>query len=314
MALYTKLTTTQINKLISPFNLLSPKKITGIVEGTVNTYYRLDYEEACYYLKVDEVGDKKRLQNELVILQLLSKLKLSFKTPEPLFTKTKKSFIPFQKKFILIFKELKGKTLTPTEVTPLRLSLIAQALATLHQKTKDNKKIGEHRFNTKGLLKVFKEIKEKTTKKHPHLIPLLTDLLTQAKNADLIKLPSGLIHADLFPENILFEKNNLTSLLDFEAAGFGPFLFDVGVCLNALCQRNGKIIKKQVQIFLKEYTKIRPFTKIEQKNFKLFWKISALRFLLTRLRDFELKEGAVKASPFKDYREYVTRMDEIDLF
>lgn len=310
MALYTLLTKKNITKLIFPFGLAAPKKIKGILEGTVNTYYQLSYPHKTYFLKIDEVGNFKRLQKELKILLLLKKInkKLSFKTPIPL-KANKNSFIPYQKKYVLLFEKIKGKSRFRLNLEQTKL--VGKSLAALHYLSQ-NKSFSPHRFHLPELKNVYKQIKTALVKKHPMIDLEIRQIFAYLAKNKPSSLPCGLIHADLFPENILWGKSRLSGILDFEAAGLGPFILDIATTLNACCHDGKKFLIPQVKSFLKGYQSVRKITKIENDYFKYALTESSLRFLLTRLRDFELKPGKIKAKPFKDYREYVRRFGEIN--
>ena len=158
MAVYTKLSKAQITKLLTQFQIdYQPTfSFKGIATGTVNTYYHIQFKNGVsYYLKIDEVGDKKRLLNELSIFKWLQqkKSKLPFLTPRPIPTNNNQFFIPFKNKFVLLFTEVPG-----TEIDPLQnkhLKIVGQALAQLH-KTKPAPQIKVHRFNLAGLKKPSK--------------------------------------------------------------------------------------------------------------------------------------------------------------
>ncbi|OGQ08224.1 MAG: hypothetical protein A3G32_08775 [Deltaproteobacteria bacterium RIFCSPLOWO2_12_FULL_40_28] len=310
MAQYTLITPKQLSKLASQFGLPVPVKTKGIVEGTVNTYYRLDYPKKSFFLKVDEVAKLPRLKKEIKILKILDKKIKEFQTPIPLKTANQKFFVFYHKKPILLFKQIPGISIDQKKLSPAALKQIGKALGLLHKKTK-NISLPEHRFSPQELKRVYFQIRKKLIKKHPAIDLMVGQwlkIILQNKNK---KIPSGLIHADLFAENILFSRGKLTGMLDFEAAGFGPFLFDIAVGIHALCHNQKNFIKPRVQAFLTGYQSVRVLTKEEKSSFEYYLFESALRFLLTRLRDFELKDGAIKASPFKDYREYLVRFSEI---
>lgn len=311
MALYTKLSSAQINEFAAHYGFNPPQKYKGILEGTVNTYYQLAYLGKKFYLKIDEVGEKPRLHRELKILELLGQKKLPFEFPLPLSTTRKKLFVPFKNKFVLLFPEIQGQSLFGKNLKPSHLNAIGKNLAILHQKTRSQAKdLEPHRFDLKGMKQVYREIQTRLVKKHPQLDKTIKEWLELFGQHSPKNLPSGLIHADLFPENILFLKNKLHGFLDFEAAGYGEFLFDLGVTIHACTHDGKKFDLSKVKSFLKGYQEIRTLTKSEKKYFEFYLNLSALRFLLTRLRDFELKPGKVKASPFKDFKEFVRRFDE----
>lgn len=310
MAQYTFISPKQLTKLASQFGLTAPLKTKGIVEGTVNTYYRLDYPKKSFFLKVDEVAKISRLKKEIKILKLLDKKIKVFQTPMPLKTVHQQLFVFYQEKPVLLFKQIPGIATNQKKISPANLKQIGKALALLHKKTK-GASLPEHRFSPKELKRVYFQIRKKLIKKHPTVDLMVKQWLKIVLQNRNFNLPSGLIHADLFAENILFSKGKLAGILDFEAAGFGPFLFDIAVALHALCHNQKNFIKPRVKAFLTGYQSVRTLTKKEKSFFEYYLYESALRFLLTRLRDFELKDRAVKASPFKDYQEYLVRFSEI---
>ena len=308
MALYTKLNKKQIGQLAQKFGLPPPLSFKGIVAGTVNTYYRLHYKDKNYYLKVDEVADKKRLLRELHILEELEKARLPFRTPVSFVRAIHE--LPLQnKKTILLFEEIHGKSLFGKNLKPKHLIQAGRALAQIHVGTKKGH-FSVHRFDIHGQKHVFNSVQKKLQKKHPSIHLWVKNKIQELEKKEPLGMPSGLIHADLFPENILYGNNKLHGILDFEAAGKEAFLFDVCVAIHACCHDGKDFDLKKIKAVLTGYTSVRRFTKKEKNSFGYYLDLSAIRFLLTRLRDFELKDGVVKASPFKDYREYVKRFEE----
>lgn len=316
MALYTILQKSEIALLLKNFVSLPAGDFdyTGIALGTVNTYYRIvfkDHADAVYFLKIDEVGDLARLQNELLIFENLQaeKHKLSFVFPLPIKTVTGNFYIPFQNKFVLLFGEVKGKTIFENQLSHNHLKQIGQKIAELHSMTL-SEKIAKHRFHLGGQQSVFSQIQPQLLKKHPPLVAFiqnkLNDLVAQEPQNEALVL----IHADLFAENIHWVDDCLFGILDFEAAGRGAALFDVCVAIHALCYDAGQFDEKRIQHLLAGYESCQKISPQQRNLLPYYLDQTAMRFLLTRLRDFELVEGEVKAEPFKDYQEFVKRFDE----
>ncbi|EKD41198.1 MAG: Homoserine kinase [uncultured bacterium] len=313
MALYSHLTDSDINELCQIFSRPIPQSFEGVLEGTVNTYYKLSNGKAGFdYLKIDEVGDRKRLDVEVMILDLLKKKRneVKFLSPEPHRTPQNKAYHRWGKKFVLIMPEIAGKSVPTSKLTPKQIKIMAEAMSRMHVAT-EKEAVPTHRFNMAGLEKVFREISIPLLKKHPTLHSSVRDKLRWLKQNEPKNLPSGVIHADLFAENVLFKKDALSGILDFEASGSGAFLFDICVVFHALCHDGKKFNIKRMEQFIKGYEKIRKLTAQEKEHFDFYLQQTAMRFLLTRLRDFELKDGMVKAAPFKDYKEYEKRYQEI---
>ncbi|MCA1297783.1 homoserine kinase [Stappia indica] len=121
-------------------------------------------------------------------------------------------------------------------------------------------------------------------------------------------LPSGVIHADLFPDNVFFIGDRLSGLIDFYFACNDAFAYDVAICLNAWCfEPDLSFNVTKARALLDGYTTVRPFTPAEFDSLPLLARGAALRFLLTRLHDWlRVPEGAL-VTP-KDPREYLKKL------
>ncbi|MCW8914914.1 MAG: homoserine kinase [Magnetovibrio sp.] len=121
--------------------------------------------------------------------------------------------------------------------------------------------------------------------------PGLTDIL----NAELevleqhwpTNLPTGIIHADLFPDNVFFRKEALSGFIDFYFACNDQLMYDMAICLNAWCfERDGEFNTTKARKMLKAYAKVRPLSSDEMQALPILARGAAMRFLLTRLYDW----------------------------
>jgi len=121
-------------------------------------------------------------------------------------------------------------------------------------------------------------------------------------------LPAGVIHADLFPDNVFFLGDELSGLIDFYFACNDLLAYDVSICLNAWCfEKDGAYnITKGTQM-LEGYQSVRPLSEAEIKALPVLSRGSALRFFLTRLYDWlTTPEGAMVTK--KDPLEYLRKL------
>jgi homoserine kinase type II len=121
-------------------------------------------------------------------------------------------------------------------------------------------------------------------------------------------LPAGVIHADLFPDNVFFLGDELSGLIDFYFACNDLLAYDVSICLNAWCfEKDGAYnITKGMQM-LEGYQSVRPLSEAEIKALPVLSRGSALRFFLTRLYDWlTTPEGAMVTK--KDPLEYLRKL------
>ncbi len=118
-------------------------------------------------------------------------------------------------------------------------------------------------------------------------------------------LPAGVIHADLFPDNVFFLGDQLSGLIDFYFACNDAFAYDLGICLNSWCfEADGSYNSAKGRAMLEAYDRVRPLTAAEWAALPLLCRGSSLRFLLTRLYDWLNVPPGALVRP-KDPLEYL---------
>lgn len=98
-------------------------------------------------------------------------------------------------------------------------------------------------------------------------------------------LPSGVIHADLFRDNALFEGEHLAGIIDFYYAHNGPFVYDLAVCVSDWCFHGGDFDRPRAQALLAAYQRHRPLTIGEREAWVAALRTAGARFWLSRLKD-----------------------------
>ena len=124
-------------------------------------------------------------------------------------------------------------------------------------------------------------------------------------------LPKGIIHGDLFIDNIFFKNNKLSGIIDFYFAANDFFMYEIAICINALCfdQLNSKFYlnKKKVANLIRGYEKIKKISMKEKRSLNILCRGAALRYFLTRLYDYTNtpKTALIK---IKNPREYYQKL------
>jgi homoserine kinase type II len=121
-------------------------------------------------------------------------------------------------------------------------------------------------------------------------------------------LPTGVIHADLFPDNVFFRDRELTGLIDFYFACTDAFAYDLAICLNAWCfEPGGDFNVTKARLLIGNYRDERPLDAREIAALPVLARGSALRFLLTRLYDWLNQTEGALVRP-KDPLEYLKKL------
>ncbi len=122
------------------------------------------------------------------------------------------------------------------------------------------------------------------------------------------KLPQGIIHADLFPDNVFFLGNVLSGVIDFYFACNDMLAYDLAVCINAWCfEPDHSLNVTKAKALMDSYAKVRPLTMAEVEAFPLLARGAALRFLLTRLYDWLTVPPGALVTP-KNPLEYYQKL------
>ena len=123
-------------------------------------------------------------------------------------------------------------------------------------------------------------------------------------------LPSGVVHGDLFRDNVLWQDGEIAALLDFESASMGPFAYDIMVCVMAWCFGDDFDVDF-VTAFFEGYTRVRPIERFEADALPVEGAMVALRFATTRITDFAMRTP-VGQVPERDYRRFYRRLDSLE--
>ena len=157
---------------------------------------------------------------------------------------------------------------------------------------------------------LLKSIKFKS-KKNSNLEKFLAKNLNNIKKNWPSKLPNGIIHGDLFIDNIFFKKDKLSGVIDFYFAANDFFMYEIAICINALCfdKKNNKfkINKQKVKNLIKGYESVRKITIKEKKSLNILCRGAAIRYLLTRLYDYS-NTPKTALIQIKDPNEYYQKL------
>ncbi len=293
MSVYTHLHQQDIKHLLSQYNIGQLVSFTGIEGGVENTNYFIDVEkdgqEQRYvltlfeYLSVDALPFFIDLTNELAADNI--------PVPAPVKDQSGQALQLVRNKPAIIAPCLPGKHYNEISVDHCRE--MGQVLAQIHRS-------GQHSSLQQENQRGISWLDQQVTRLKPLLKAedaLIMSDQWRSINAELAKyttLPAGLIHGDLFHDNVLFECDRITGVIDFYNACYDWLIYDVAVTVNDWCIKSDlSLDAKRCRALLDAYNDIRPFTEEERQAWSVILRLASFRFWVSRIITFIHPEEAV---------------------
>lgn len=308
MAVYTKLIKKDISSLINNYQINKIEKFKGIKKGIENTNYLLKTKQNKFILTIFEKRVKKKdLPFFMNLMEKLNHKKII--CPKPLRTKkgTHITNIKTKSACIVTFLEGKDKTILNNK----NCFDVGKNIAKFHKVTAKLKLYRQNSMSIHRLNDLLKTIKFKSNQITPNLKNTLNLCLKDIKNKWPKNLPQGIIHGDLFIDNIFFNKNKFSGFIDFYFSSNDYLIYEIAICINALCfdKKKNKFVMNNSKIknLINGYESIRTLSKKEKDALNVMCRGAALRYLLTRIYDYfnTPKTALIK---IKDPMEYLQKL------
>ena len=232
MAVYTKLNKKKIEEILSNYNLGKLDSFKGIEEGIENTNYFLSIDKKKFILTIYE--KRVRSADLPFFSDLMSSLnKASFKCPAPISNNNNETITNFEGKKLMIVSFLEGRA--KQNLSPANCKTIGSEIAKMHELTKRLKLNRQNDLSVNSWRKLFNSVKDKCENIHKDLPKLIEENLNDVEKNWPKNLPKGIIHADLFHDNIFFIQDKFSGVIDFYFSCEDFFAFEIAICFNALC-------------------------------------------------------------------------------
>jgi len=286
MAVYTELAAETLEAFLGTYDIGTLISFQGIAEGVENSNFLLQTTGGTFILTLFEKRVKASdLPWFLGLMQHLSGKGMN--CPLPVAGRDGEALRILADRPAAITTFLPGRAVP--KITAEACGQLGQVLATFNEKGRD---YTAERLN--GLsVHAWRPLLESCQGAGDDLLPGLTNELVQA--LDRIEaswpaegtLPQGQIHADLFPDNVFFQDDWISGLIDFYFACTDLFAYDLAICLNAWCFRDEKVFEPAfAQAMVDGYETVRPLDAGEKAALPILCQGASIRFLLTRLYDW----------------------------
>lgn len=304
MAVYTEVSFEDLERLLEQYDIGQPLSFKGIAEGIENSNFYLQTDRGAFILTLYE----KRVHAEDLpfFIGLMEHLaKRGIHCPLPVKTRDGKALVTLNRRSAAIVTFLTGIALRRPDAT--HCAAAARALADLHKAQDGFAMIRRNALGPSGWRPLAEAI---------HGADGIEDGLTQLINFSLdelvagwpANLPGGVIHADFFPDNVLFVGNDVGGVIDFYFACNDAFVYDLAIMLNSWCfEMDGSFNITKGQALINAYRQQRPLSEEEIAALPMLMRGAALRFLLTRTYDWLNPDPNAMVRP-KDPREYSKKL------
>jgi homoserine kinase type II len=305
MAVYTDVADDELRAFIALYDIGEVLSCKGIAEGVENSNFLVTTERGNFILTLYE----KRVAPQdlpffIALMEHLARDGVACPTP-------------LKGRDGIALRELCGRPaalvtflagMWPRRIQPFHCAAVGGALAALHRAGANFGMTRRNDLSVAGWRRLYETCRCRATEVHPGLADELGAELGLLEAEWPRELPAGVIHADLFPDNVFFRDRDVSGLIDFYFACTDFLAYDLAICLNAWCfEADGSLNVTKARVLIGGYRRARPLSMAELAALPLLARGSALRFLLTRLFDWLNQSAGALVQP-KDPLEYLRKL------
>ncbi len=305
MAVYTEVSDEDLAAFIDEFDIGPVVSCKGIAEGVENSNYLVHTRQGRYILTLYE---KRVAPSDLpFFLALMEHLaSRGFPCPVPVRSREGHALAMLCGRPAALISFLEG--LWPRRIRPWHCAQIGSALAQMHLAGADFPLQRSNDLSVTGWRPLFEACRSDADSLAPGLVSEIAAELGRLEADWPLDLPRGVIHADLFPDNVFFLGESLSGVIDFYFACTDFTAYDLAICLNAWCfEADGALNATKARLLTSGYRRVRPLEPAEMTALPLLARGSAMRFLLTRLYDW-INTPAGALVKRKDPKEYLQKL------
>ncbi len=301
MAVFTKISKTEINYFLKNYSIGNLISFEGIVKGTENTNYKITTSKNKYILTIFE----KRVQSEdLPFFMSLQKELAAHGFDCPLPIKNKKNSIinKIKDKNAVIISFLEGENLS--KVMPNHCYELGSKIAEFTNITKVSNLSRPNSLAYNTWVDIYERCKNSHAKLYKEYFKLLDKELIFLRKNWPINLPSAIIHADLFIDNVLFKENKISGIIDFYFSCKDFIAYELALTINAWCfNENGIFNIENFNSLIQGFNRKSSLNSEEKASINVLLRGAAVRILVTRLHDkiFHPNDALVELKNPKEY-------------
>jgi homoserine kinase type II len=308
MAVLTAIDEADARALLDAYGLGPLRRVEGIAGGSVNSNFALEGGKGRVFLRLYEEQDEVGARRETAMLERLEGSGVP--TPAPLRRIDGGLVSELRGKPAALFPWRDGSIRCQAGVTDEDARRVGEALARIHVAGAKEPAV-EGRFGIENLRQRLERIRSSGHGVFAPLAPSLQSSLEAAHRARDPALPRGLMHGDLFRDNVLWAPGgDIAALLDFESACEGTYAYDLMVTVLSWCfgdDLDGRLASAMCE----GYERVRPLQEAEKRGLAAEGSFAALRFTITRITDYAMRIGAAGPRVIKDWSRFMKRFEKL---
>jgi homoserine kinase type II len=308
MAVFTELSLDDAQRLAEAHGLGRVHRVIPIPAGSVNSNYFLEMDQGRWFARIYEEQEEDGVAYEWSLLDHLRARSLPVPVrvagPAP-------GDLRVGGKPTAVFELVEGHESCQQDVSPARAAAVGAMLARCHVAAADFGWRREGRFGLVDVRRRLDAIEPGSREDLATAVARLRSVVDEVAAVWPSELPAGVIHGDLFRDNVRWDGDDIVALIDWESASDGPFVFDLMVCVLAWCYGDHLDLDLAAAM-ASGYGRVRPLAEAEVRALRLVGMAAAARFATTRITDFELRQGAIGERTHKDYRRFMARLDALE--
>jgi homoserine kinase type II len=310
MAVYTTLPPEAFTQVAEAYGLGAVRAVTPIPQGSINTNHRLDTDQGRFFVRHTTVRSPDDLRFEADLLRHLAEAR--FPAPVLLSPPGPTPFLDMHGGRISVFRWLVGEEFTRSSLTPDVLERLGAELGKLHTLTQSFRGARANPYGPEVVRGWLKGLAEHPDAELSAIARELQGSLARAESARGGQVPRGVIHADLFLDNVKWVGDRVSALFDFEMACQDALTLDVAITLNAWCFDSGSYRPELCSGLLRGYQVQRTLLPAERESLFGHALFGAVRYTASRIRDFHLSGLPPDKLAPKNFRSYLARARALD--
>ncbi|MCF7859022.1 MAG: homoserine kinase [Candidatus Cloacimonetes bacterium] len=298
----------RIKSATANYNIGTLVSFIKMKHGFGNLNYRVQTTKGTYLLRYNIQKDISLIEYEVSILLELKQI--NFPTAYPIKMKNGEYILD---DLIVLYEFIDGYI---PKLNVNTVKEIAKAAASLNSFTRWSEFERKNIMNLNDCIDLIRKFSN-AKYKYPLLFRDFIKQIEFIKNKLFASLPRGLIHADLFPDNVVFRNDKLVAILDFEDMCTDNLIFEVGMAINGFCFINNELDQYLMNTFLKNYSKVRPLTKKEIELLPVYIHWTALGMVswhLKRLIGHKNDRQLTRARELMDRVKVIRKIKNWELF